>query len=77
MEKVSTELYSVVLSQSEIIALRQSLDIININGKDAKLIAQLQFKLESVISEIQSIQKTLEQSKLEELSKLSKEIVSQ
>jgi len=46
------ELFSVNLTTSEIQLLRQSLDIITINGKDAKTIANLQHKLEQELAEI-------------------------
>ncbi len=46
------ELYSIDISLSDISLFRQILDIIDIKGKDAKRIADLQIKLESDINDI-------------------------
>lgn len=60
-------LFSIDLAPSEIQLLRQSLDVITINGKDAKAVANLQTKLETKLAEItKTIQdaETLKQKKL-------------
>ena len=46
------DLFAIDLTPQEISILRQALDIITITGKDAKIIAGLQIKLESEIAEI-------------------------
>ena len=46
------ELYQVDLGEAEIRVLRQSLDIIQLNGSDAKFIANLQVKLEQEMAKI-------------------------
>lgn len=61
------DLFSVDLTQSEIQLLRQSLDIITISGKDAKAIANLQFKLEHEITSIQAMLRQAELQKQQEL----------
>ena len=60
-------LFSIDLSPNEIALLRQSLDIITIPGKDAKIIANLQQKLEHELSEINNMVNTQEQQKQAEL----------
>lgn len=69
------ELYSLPVSKNEILALRQSLDSINISGKDAKFVAQLQIKLENAVSQIDSIQQSIEQEKIQQLAESSKEVL--
>jgi len=46
------DLFSVDFTESELQIIRQSLDIIQLYGKDAKLIANLQIKLEQTLIEI-------------------------
>jgi len=46
------DVFSVDLTQQEISVLRQSLDTITLQGKDAKFVATLQVKLESELIEI-------------------------
>lgn len=46
------DIFSIDLTISEIQLLRQSLDIITINGKDAKVVASLQSKLEQELAQI-------------------------
>jgi hypothetical protein len=46
------DLFSVDFTESELQVIRQSLDIIQLYGKDAKLIANLQTKLEQTLTEI-------------------------
>jgi hypothetical protein len=51
------EVYSIEISPKEISFIRQALDLVNILGKDAKFVADLQTKLENELIQIQSIQK--------------------
>lgn len=67
-------IFEVELSLNEIQLLRQSLDIINISGKDAKFVATLQVKLEREMAQIQEILKQEEAKKQKELQEtLAKE----
>jgi hypothetical protein len=43
-----------MFTQAELSLLRQSLDVITITGKDAKYVASLQEKIDSLIAESQS-----------------------
>lgn len=63
--------FSIDVTLSEIQLLRQSLDVITITGKDAKLIASLQIKLET---EIQSIQHQLKEAELFKQQELLKAV---
>lgn len=49
------ELYSIDLTPVEIAFIRQSLDTVTINGKDAKFLANLQTKIEDEMLEIDKI----------------------
>jgi hypothetical protein len=51
------EVYSIEISLKEIAFIRQALDLVNILGKDAKFVADLQTKLENEILQIQKFQK--------------------
>ena len=51
------EVYSIEISPKEIAFIRQALDLVNILGKDAKFVADLQIKLENEIVQIQKFQK--------------------
>jgi hypothetical protein len=55
------ESYEISLTEAELQVIRQSLDIVQIVGKDAKFLANLQIKLEQDISKIQ--QKIVEPKK--------------
>jgi len=46
------DIFSIELTLPEIQTLRQSLDVINIVGKDARFLASLQIKLENEIQQI-------------------------
>lgn len=60
------DLYSIDFSLNEISLFRQLLDIIDIKGKDAKYIANLQIKLENEINQI-NISDQKKQNELKEL----------
>jgi hypothetical protein len=56
-------LFSLDLTHSELNFIRQSLETINIQGKDAKFCANLQLKLEHELEEITRMIKEEEQNK--------------
>ena len=47
-------MYDVTMTLDELVFIRQSLDAVNIQGKNAKFVAQLQIKLENEIEEIKN-----------------------
>ncbi len=62
--------YEIGFSPEEIAILRQSLDVIQISGKSARIIAGLQDKLDEAIMNIQITLQTEETKKQEELEKM-------
>ena len=69
--------YEVGFSPEEIAIIRQSLDVIQISGKSARVIAGLQDKLDEAIMNIQFTLQAEETKKQEELQKIiQKEAVS-
>jgi|APFre7841882793_1041355.scaffolds.fasta_scaffold285067_1 acid phosphatase family membrane protein YuiD len=60
------DLFSVDVTLTELIFLRQASDIVSITGKDAKFLANLQDKLENEIAQIQNFQ---DDKKKQELAK--------
>jgi hypothetical protein len=58
-------LFSVDLTLTELVFLRQASDMVSITGKDAKFLSDLQTKLEDEIGQIQKIQ---EDRKMQELA---------
>ena len=62
--------YEIGFSPEEIAIMRQSLDVIQISGKSARVIAGLQDKLDEAIMNIQFTIETEEAKKQEELQKL-------
>jgi Tfp pilus assembly protein PilN len=61
------EIFSVDLTTNEINFIRQSLESVTIQGKDAKFLANLQMKLEHELSEIQRIKQESELKKQKDL----------
>jgi len=61
------DIFSIDVTLTELIFLRQASDIVSITGKDAKFLANLQTKLEDEITQIQLIQ---EEQKMQELTKV-------
>lgn len=61
------DLFSIDLSTSELAIIRQSLDVITINGKDARLLANLQSKLDEEIINVQQFLQQAESKKQLEL----------
>jgi hypothetical protein len=62
------EIFSIDLTLNELSFIRQSLETITIQGKDAKFLANLQMRLEHELSEIQRISQEEENKKLLGLS---------
>jgi hypothetical protein len=60
------------LQIGEIRLLRQALDVIQITGKDAQYVANLQLKLESEMKQIEEFIKTEELKKAEGIEKIEK-----
>ena len=65
-------MYPIELTKEELGLLRQSLDIIQISGKSAKFVANLQDKLDEQLFQIDMNIKMQEAEKLEELVALQK-----
>lgn len=65
------DLFSVDFTLGELQVMRQSLDVITISGKDAKVLASLQIKLEN---EMQNIQMMLQQAEFEKQQELVKAV---
>lgn len=60
------------LQLGEIRLLRQSLDVIQITGKDAQYVANLQLKLENEIKQIEEFIRAEELKKVEGIAKIEK-----
>lgn len=60
------------LQMGEIRLLRQALDVIQITGKDAQYVANLQIKLENEMRQIEEFIKTEELKKAEGIEKIEK-----
>lgn len=65
-------MFSIELDLNEIQFLRQSLDLVTIKGTDAKFLANLQYRLESEMQQIQEILAAQEAEKQKELEALIK-----
>ena len=63
------ELFSIDLTIAEIQLTRQALDVISIAGKDAKVVANLQYKLEDELQQIQNQLQVAERDKQIQLQK--------
>ena len=62
------DLFSIDLSHNEINFIRQALETVQISGKDAKFLANLQVKIEHELAAIQKLKQEEEQKKLLSLS---------
>ena len=63
------ELFAINLTIAEIQLTRQALDVISIAGKDAKVVANLQYKLEDELQQIQNQLQVAERDKQIQLQK--------
>jgi len=61
------DIFSIDVTPQEIAFIRQSLDLVQISGKDAKFLANLQVKLENEYSQIQEMKAEEEAKKQAEL----------
>lgn len=68
------DLFSVDFTLNELIFLRQASDVVNISGKDAKFLANLQTKLEHEITEINNMLNEKKNAELEKVMELEKAI---
>lgn len=64
------DIFSIDLSQNEIIFIRQALDLVTVSGKDAKFLANLQVKIEQELLEIDGLKLKEEQKKQAELQQI-------
>jgi Tfp pilus assembly protein PilN len=62
------DIFSINLTPNELSFIRQALDTVQIQGKDAKFLATLQIKLEHELSEIKRMMQEEEQKKMLALS---------
>jgi acid phosphatase family membrane protein YuiD len=67
------DLFSVDFTLNELIFMRQASDVVNITGKDAKFLANLQNKLEHEITEINNMMSEKKTAELEKAIALDKE----
>lgn len=64
------DIFSIDLTQNEIIFIRQALDLVTVSGKDAKFLANLQTKIEQELLEIDTLKLKEEQKKQLELQQI-------
>lgn len=62
------DIFSIDVTHNELNFIRQSLDAVQISGKDAKFLANLQTKIEHELANIQQMKQQEEQKKLLALS---------
>lgn len=62
------DIFSIDVTHNELNFIRQSLETVTIQGKDAKFLATLQVKIEHELSEIQRMKQEEEQKKMLALS---------
>jgi hypothetical protein len=62
------DIFSINLTPNELNFIRQALETVQIQGKDAKFVATLQIKLEHELSEIKRMMQEEEQKKMLALS---------
>jgi len=64
------DVFSIDLTQNEIIFVRQALDLVTVSGKDAKFLANLQVKIEQELLEIEALKRKEEEKKQAELQQI-------
>ena len=64
------DIFSIDLTQNEIVFIRQALDVVSVSGKDAKFLASLQVKIEQELLEIDELKRKEEQKKQTELQQI-------
>jgi hypothetical protein len=68
--------FTVDFTLNELIFLRQSLDLVSVQGKDAKFVASLQMKIENEVGQIQQMLQEEEERKQNDLQNLLEETSS-
>lgn len=63
-------MFSIDLTQQEIVFLRQALEVVQIHGKDAKFVSDLQLKLEHELQEIEKLRLQAEEEKIASLQQV-------
>lgn len=63
-------MFSIDLTQQEIVFLRQALEVVQIHGKDAKFVSDLQLKLEHELQEIEKMRLQAEEQKITSLQQV-------
>jgi hypothetical protein len=66
-------IFSVDFTVNELLFLRQSLDLVSVQGKDVKFVASLQMKIESEVAQIQQMLQQEEERKQNDLHNLLEE----
>jgi hypothetical protein len=64
------EIYSIDFTPTELSFIRQALDVVMVQGKDARFVISLQAKIEHELNEIHKRKQAEEFKKAEELKKL-------
>ena len=64
------DIFSIDLTQNEIMFVRQALDLVTVSGKDAKFLANLQVKIEQELLEIEALKRKEEEKKQAELQQI-------
>jgi hypothetical protein len=64
------DVFSIDLTQNEIMFVRQALDLVTVSGKDAKFLANLQVKIEQELLEIEALKRKEEEKKQAELQQI-------
>jgi hypothetical protein len=64
------DIFSIDLTQNEIVFIRQALDLVTVSGKDAKFLAGLQIKIEQELLEIEALKRKEEEKKQAELQQI-------
>ena len=64
------DIFSIDLTQNEIMFVRQALDLVTVSGKDAKFLANLQIKIEQELLEIEALKRKEEEKKQAELQQI-------
>ena len=64
------DIFSIDLTQNEIVFIRKALDVVSVSGKDAKFLASLQVKIEQELLEIDSLKRKEEEKKQTELQQI-------
>ena len=64
------DIFSIDLTQNEIVFVRQALDLVTVSGKDAKFLANLQVKIEHELLDIEAQKRKEEEKKQVELQQI-------